>query len=123
MKDIQAEISKILSDYGDEVIREMRPVVEEVAKEGVKTLKSTSPRTKRAGGKHYANGWRQKTEWKRFGASSVVYNATKPGLTHLLENGHAKRGGGRTRSFPHIKPVEEWINREVVTKLVRRLSK
>lgn len=29
----------------------------------------------------------------------------KPGLPHLLEKGHAKSGGGRTRAFEHVKPA------------------
>lgn len=122
MQDIQAEISKILAEYGNEVVKEMRPAIEKVAKEGVKKLKSTSPKSGKSKRK-YANGWRAKSEVKRFGAESIVYNATKPGLTHLLEHGHAKVGGGRVAAIPHIQPVDEWISKEVVTELQRRLSK
>ena len=32
----------------------------------------------------------------------------KPGLPHLLEKGHAKIGGGRTRAFEHVKPAANY---------------
>lgn len=35
----------------------------------------------------------------------------KPGLPHLLEKGHAKIGGGRTRAFPHVKPAADYAFR------------
>lgn len=122
MQDIQAEISKILAQYTDEVIRDMRPAIENVAKEGVKKLKATSPKSNKKGRK-YANGWKYKSEMKRLGTESVIYNSTKPGLTHLLEHGHAKRGGGRVQAIPHIHPVDEWIAKEVEAELTRRLRK
>ena len=53
------------------------------------------------------------------GLGGLVIEATVHGgpktypLAHLLENGHAKRGGGRTAPIVHIKPVEEWAIEEV----------
>ena len=122
MQDIAAQINRILSEYGDEVRREMKPVIKDVAEQGVRHLKKGSP--KRPGtGRHYASGWRVKVEEKRLEVSATLYNSTKPGLTHLLEKGHAKRGGGRVDGIRHIEPVEEWVTKKALIELERKLSK
>lgn len=72
------------------------------AKAAVRTIKAKAP-----GSGEYARGWKTKTEKTRTGTSTVVYQGDTPGLPHLLEFGHAKVNGGRTRAFPHIAPAEQ----------------
>jgi hypothetical protein len=97
--DISKEIAKALSSYTTEVQKGLENAKTEVAKNTVKHLKSTSP--KLTG--DYAKGWVR----KRVGSAEVVHNRTDYQLTHLLENGHVNRDGGRTQAYPHIRPAEE----------------
>ena len=52
----------------------------------------------------------------------VVHSKNRYQLTHLLENGHAKRGGGRVREIPHIGPAEEIGIRELEERIERALK-
>ena len=52
----------------------------------------------------------------------VVHSKDRYQLTHLLEKGHAKRGGGRVKSFPHIGPAEEKGIRELEDGIRRGLG-
>ena len=56
----------------------------------------------------YAKSWRaRKTRETSTALAVTVYSPSRYMLAHLLEHGHAKRNGGRTRAFPHIAPAEE----------------
>lgn len=82
--------------------------VSETAKDAVKKLQSAHPAGSGQYGswdKSYNRGWTVK-KTKR-DKTATIHNATDYSLTHLLEKGHAKVNGGRTRAFPHIAPVAE----------------
>ena len=96
-------IQEIFDEYEDHVAKVVKDTLPVVGKNTVKELKKTSPKRK---GK-YAKGWKSKIEKDRLGDKVVVYNKTSYQLTHLLEKGHANRGGGRTNAIPHIGPAEE----------------
>ena len=108
MNNIKADFTGLaeeLQEYADDVVEKVDQDAQKIANSAASELRATSP--KRTGG--YANGWRVQKEKSRYGTSCTVYNAWKPGLTQLLENGHALRGGGRAPAHPHIKPVEEKV--------------
>lgn len=116
-----ADVSKILESYAlSDVVPAMNKAVEEVSKEAVKKLKDTSPR---GATKKYYKGWTKEVTKGRMTASAVIYgkNGTYQ-LAHLLENGHAKRGGGRVDGIEHIKPVEEWAAKEFEKRIIQKLE-
>lgn len=112
------EIMKMLEEYKDTTDSDVEKSVQSVSKETKKMVQGASPR--RYGG--YGKGWSVKKEVSSRGKHSVViHNRKKPGLTHLLEKGHAKRGGGRVSGRTHILPAEQYAIKEIEAEIVRRL--
>lgn len=121
---ISSELAGLMQEYSSEVLHEVKAEVKKVARETVKELKSTSPEGVGSKKGHYKDGWTSKTEVDTGATISVrVHNKLKPGLTHLLEKGHAKRGGGRTRAFPHIADAEKHAIQNYESRLRERLIK
>lgn len=112
-------IMKQMQDYADVATEDMKKAVKEVAKDCKAEIARTAPKNTGA----YAKSWTYATTEQ--GANNLhvtVYSAKKYYLTHLLENGHVKRGGGRTRAFPHIAPAEEKAKQELEEKIVELLG-
>lgn len=103
---LEIVLSKTLSDYGDAVSAGLAVEVGKAGRIALKSVRNGSPKKTGA----YRKGWKLKTERQIINddvASVTVYNKDRGYLTHLLENGHQKAGGGRVAAIPHIKPAEE----------------
>ncbi len=108
MDDFASEIARTLAEYSSDVKRGLDNAKKQVAQDTVKRLKQTSP--KLTG--EYRKGWKT----KKVKTAQVIHNKTEYRLTHLLEKGHAKRGGGRVAAIPHIAPAEEIAIRDYIEK-------
>lgn len=118
------EVARLMEEYAADVAADMKEETMATAKETVNELKATSPEGEGSRKGHYKDGWDSKVESENAVSIGIrVYNKKKPGLTHLLENGHAKRGGGRVEGIPHIAPVERKAAEAYGRRLERRLSR
>lgn len=97
------EITKAFKDYTQDVTESIESEVETRSNVLTKEIKAKSPR--KTG--EYAKGWRRKKVGSGGNLSYVTYNKTRGSLVHLLEKGHAKRGGGRVAGKPHVGPAAD----------------
>lgn len=111
-----------------EGLLEYAELATDVMKDCVKKAGNTVKKETRAGapvrtGK-YKRSWAVKRQRETSSTLEVVvHSRNRYQLTHLLEKGHAKRGGGRVKAVPHIAPAEEKGVRELEEGIKRGLSK
>ena len=111
-----AAIEEELEKYKDFASDELKKAVKKTRKTAKSDINESAPvRT----GK-YAKSWKTKVTAEDSQRIQVtVYSPSRYMIAHLLENGHAKRGGGRVRAIPHIGPAEEHAE-EVLLKDIER---
>ena len=102
-EDLAAALADQLAEYGKTTTEDVDSIIQEVGREACERVRAASPRRKGA----YRRGWKVKIERRGSRTEVAVHNAKRYQLTHLLEFGHPKVNGGRTKPFPHIKEVEE----------------
>ena len=118
---LAAEIAKGLAEYSQDVVEKVNVSSDKVGKAAVKQLKQTSP--KRYG--KYAKSWTMKTEPEVGQPHKRIVHVKAPHyrLTHLLEHGHAKVGGGRVEGKPHIRPAEEQVIKDFVQEVEEAIKR
>jgi hypothetical protein len=116
---LQRAVMAALKNYSGRVNEAMQESVVEVVKWGRKAVSAEARANFK--GTRYAKGWTSLVETGRLSKQGTVYNQDVPGLPHLLEHGHAKRGGGRVLGRIHIAPVDEQMQEMVYAALNLRL--
>ncbi len=97
-------VMKGLTEYADASTELVKQSVQQVSKEVKKEISENAP--KRTGA--YKKSWcTRKTKETSNSLTMTVHSKNRYQIAHLLEHGHAKRGGGRVAARPHIAPAEE----------------
>ena len=93
-----------LKEYADLATDTVKDAVKDVSKTVKKEIQANAP--KRTG--RYKKSWTvKKTGEDSKSLQVTVHSKNRYQIAHLLEHGHAKRGGGRVAARPHIAPAEE----------------
>lgn len=106
IENLSAAVIEELKKYAVLTTEKVKVAVQNAGKTVRDEIKASAPSNT---GK-YGKSWTIKTVKETADSLElVVYSANKYQLTHLLEFGHAKRGGGRVKARPHIASAEEKV--------------
>ena len=117
--EMAAATNEGLEEYANLSSQGMKSAVRKTSKAVKDQINGSAPvRTGR-----YAKSWKVKTTAESSQSlEQTVYSPNRYMLSHLLEKGHAKRGGGRVRAIPHIAPAEE-MGIEMLEDLIEKALK
>ena len=105
--------------YADVASEDVKTAVRKAGKNVKAEISANAP--KRTGA--YAKSWTVKTEKETANSLEVVvHSKNRYQIAHLLEHGHAKRGGGRVAGIPHIAPAEEKAVKQLEEDIVKKLG-
>ncbi len=108
-----------LQEYADVASEDVKTAVRKAGKNVKAEISANAP--KRTGA--YAKSWTVKTEKETANSLEVVvHSKNRYQIAHLLEHGHAKRGGGRVAGIPHIAPAEENAVKQLEEDIVKKLG-
>lgn len=98
------EVIKQLGEYAEVTTDGMKKAVNDAGKTVKKEIQANAPVQS---GKYKKSWTVKKTAESATKLEITVHSKNRYQLAHLLEHGHAKRGGGRVSARPHIAAAEE----------------
>ena len=120
--EVAAAIKEQLYNYRDGVTEVVRDAVTDTLQDGLRVIGPAGKYEDRRG--KYRQSFRVDTTVTPVYAGGTLY-ANEDGyrLAHLLEYGHKTRSGGKTRAFPHWKPVEKKMTEAFEERVIDGIEK
>lgn len=116
---LDSAVMEELEKYAGLAADDLKDAVKETAKSIRKDIQNNAPVDT---GK-YKKSWSVKNVHEDSESIDlVVHSRNRYQIAHLLEHGHAKRGGGRVAARPHIAPAEEAGNEKLVQTIEEKLK-
>lgn len=116
---LAAAVMEGLTEYADLATEDMKKAVRKAGTTVRKDIQENAPKDTGA----YAKSWSVKNVKETANSLEVVvHSKNRYQLAHLLEFGHAKRGGGRVSGKSHIAPAEEKGIRQLEEEIERSLQ-
>ena len=116
---LSAAVMEAGREYADTATEEVKQAVTETGDTVRDEIRQNAP--KDTG--RYAQSWTvKKTKETSQSLTVTVHSKDHYQLAHLLEFGHAKRGGGRVAAQPHIAQAEEHGIEQLEEKLRKALE-
>lgn len=116
---LDSAVMEELEKYAGLAADDLKDAVKETAKSVRKDIQNNAPVDT---GK-YKKSWSVKNVHEDSESIDlVVHSRNRYQIAHLLEHGHAKRGGGRVAARPHIAPAEEAGNEKLVQTIEEKLK-
>lgn len=109
-----AAIMEGLTEYADLATDDLKAAVKKAGTTARKEIQANAPSDTGT----YAKSW----SVKKTKETSNTLEVTVYSRNHLLEFGHAKRGGGRVAGKSHIAPAEEKAVSELEQEITRKLG-
>ena len=112
-------IMEELNKFSKATATELKKAINEAGKTAKKEIEKNAP--KRTG--RYKRSWRVKKMKETADSLEItVHSKDRYQIAHLLENGHAKRNGGRVMGTPHIKDAQETAEKQLMDDIERALQ-
>lgn len=121
IEDFADAVMEALQEESERVEELSREEITATAKDALKTLRNHSNIPVRTGDYKKSFALKKSSDSRGDFAYTLYNKSPEYRKAHLLEYGHAKRGGGRVKAYPHWKDAQEVVD-ELPERLKRRLE-